>query len=173
MQLEEVGGGGAFHCSCSCGLNNDIITSHGLRSTPKTSKSTSDLQRHITVRVGPYAHTQSIKVPKCFVCIQYGCRIQFEACCSLNSDITTSYWLRSTPETPKSTPDLQRCINVMVTPYVHTQHIKAPKHFVYIPYGCRIQSEACCGLNFDITTSHGLRSTPKIPKSTPLTCRGA
>ena len=126
-----------------CSLNNDITTSYGLRSTPKTSKSTPALQRCMNARVAPHAHTQHIKVPKGFVYIQYGCGVQFEACCSLNNDITTSYRLRSTPKTPKSTPDLQRCINVRVAPYVHTQHIKVPKHFVYTPYRCRIQSEAC------------------------------
>jgi hypothetical protein len=27
-----------------------------------------------------------------------------------------------------------------------------PKHFVYIQYGCGMQSEASCSLNHDITT---------------------
>ncbi len=51
-------------------------------------------------------------MPKHFVYIQYGCGIQSEACSSLNNDIITSHKLRSTPKTPKSTPDLQRCIKV-------------------------------------------------------------
>ena len=52
-----------------------------------------------------------------------------------------------------------------MAPYAHTQHIKVPQHFVYIQYGCGIQSEAYCGLIDGITTSHELRSTPKTPKS--------
>jgi hypothetical protein len=150
-----------------CSLYHYITTLHGLRSTPKTPKSTPDLQRRITVRVAPYAHTQHIKVPQHFLYIQYGCGIQSEAYCGLNHDITTSHRLRSTPKTPKSTLHLQRCITVRVASYTHTQHIKVPKYFVYIQYGCGIQSEACCGLNHDITTSYRLRSTPKSPKSTP------
>ena len=67
--------------------------------------------------------------------------------------------------------DNNGCINVRVAPYANTQHIKVPKYFVYIPYGCRIQSEACCGLNFDITTSHpALRFTPN--KTQAYHCKG-
>jgi hypothetical protein len=56
--------------------------------------------------------------------------------------------LRSTTKrTPKSNPDLQRRIALWVDPYAYTQHIKVPKHFVYIQYGYGIQSGACCGLN--------------------------
>ncbi len=72
------------------------------------------------------------------------------------------------PKTPRSTPDLHRRITVVrVAPYAHIQHIKVTKHFVYIQYGCGMQTEACCCLNNDITTSHGLRSTPNTPTSTP------
>jgi hypothetical protein len=39
--------------------------------------------------------------------------------------------------------------------------------------GCGIQSEACCGLNFDITTSHQLSGLPPKPQNSPPTCRGA
>ena len=80
--------------------------------------------------------------------------------------------LGSTPKTPKFTTDLQRRITVRVAPYAYKQHIKVPKHFVYIQYGCGIQSEACCSLNNYITTLHGLRSTPKTPKSTRDLQRG-
>ncbi len=86
---------------------------------------------------------------------------QKESCCGLNFDITTSHQLGSTPKTPKFTTDLQR--RITVTPYAsYKQHTKVPKHFVYIQYGCGIQSEDCCSLSFDIMTSHwltGLQST--------------
>ncbi len=133
-----------------------------------TPKSTPDLQRCITVRVVPYTHTQHIKVPKHFVYIQYGYGIQSEACCGLNNDNRTSFGLKSTPKTPKSTPNWHSPNSVRVVPYAHSHHIKVPKHFIYIQYGCWIQSEACCGLYHYITTlAHGLRSTKKSPKSSP------
>ena len=51
--------------------------------------------------------------------------------------------------------------SVRVVPYAHTQHIKVPKHFVYIQYRFVIQSEACC------STLHGVGSTPVISKTHP------
>ena len=84
----------------------------------------------------------------------------------------TLYGLPPKP-TPKPTPHLHRCITVRVAPYAHTQHIKVPKGFVYIQYGCGIQSEACSSLNNDITTSYRLRSTLKSQNSTPDLQRGA
>ncbi len=71
------------------------------------------------------------------------------------------------PKTPESTPHLHRPSSARIDPYVHSHHIKVPKHFVYIQYGCGIQCEACCILNHDITTSLGLGSTPNTPKSIP------
>ena len=117
------------------------------------------------------------KVPKHFLYIQYGCRIQSGACCSLNHDIATSLGLRSTPKTPKSTapkstPDLHRPNTVRVDTYAHTQNIKVPKHFVHIQSGCGIQSEACCSLNHDISKSLGFRSAPQNPQNLPPTCIG-
>jgi hypothetical protein len=100
-----------------CSLNNDIATSLGLRSAPKTPKPTPHLHRPSSVRVDPYVHSHHINVPKYFVNIQYGCWIQYEACCSLKHDITRiSPGLRSGPNIPKSTPHL-------VDPYVHSHHI--------------------------------------------------
>ena len=46
-----------------------------------------------------------------------------------------------------------------VLQYAHPQHIKVLKHFVYIQYGCGIQSEASCSLNHDTTTSFGFGHT--------------
>ena len=119
--------------------------------------STMTLQHHSGKDLAPKTRpfTPSQASLKHFAYIQYGCGIQSEACCSLNHDITrTSPGLRSGPNTPKSIPHL-------VDPCVHSHHIKVPKHFVYIQYGCGIQSEDCCSLNNDITISHQLRSTLK------------
>ena len=124
--------------------STDITTSIsiGLRSAPKPQSPPPTCTGLNIVRVDPYAHSHHIKVPKHFVYIQYGCGIQSEACCSLNYDFTTSLRLRSAPKTPKPTPHLHRPSSVRVDPYVHSHHINVPKNFVYIQYGCWIQSEA-------------------------------
>jgi hypothetical protein len=59
-----------------------------LRFTPKTQKSTHDFL------LAEMYQCKGVKVPKYFVCIAYGCRIQSEAC-GLNNDSTTSSRLRS------------------------------------------------------------------------------
>ena len=133
---------------------------------PKKQNQSPTLHMPNSVRMDPYDHSHHIKVPKHFAYIQYGCGIQSEACCSLDHDITTSLGLRSTPKKTRSAPHLHRDISVRVDPYAHSHHIKVPKHFAYIQYGCGVQSKACCSLNHDITTSLGLRSTLKSPKST-------
>jgi hypothetical protein len=86
---------------------------------------------------------------------------------SLNHEITSSLGLRSTSISPKINPDLHRHNSVRVDPYAHPQHIKVLKHFVYIQYGCGMQSEAYVNHSHDITTSLRLRSTPISRKSTP------
>ena len=133
---------------------------------PKKQNQSPTLHMPNSVRMDPYDHSHHIKVPKHFAYIQYGCGIQSEACCSLDHDITTSLGLRSTPKKTRSAPHLHRDISVRVDPYAHSHHIKVPKHFAYIQYGCGVQSKACCSLNHDIKTSLGLRSTLKSPKST-------
>ncbi len=85
----------------------------------------------------------------------------------LNHDITASLGLSPTPIFLKSTPDLRRCNSVRVHPYAHPQHIKVLKHFVYIQYGCGMQSMGVWSLNHDIATSLGLSPTSIFQKSTP------
>ena len=106
---------------------------------------------------------------------------QSEACCSLNHDITTQHHLgsRSTPNTPKSTPDLQRHITVKVVPYTHhTQHIKVLKHFIHLIWIWDPVWSLCCGLNNDITRVpyqigiFWLVPKTKTPKSNPDLHRG-
>jgi hypothetical protein len=143
-----------------------IMTVHsslGLRSTPKTPKFTPDLHRHRpnSLRVDPYGHSHHIKVPKHFVHIQYGCGVQSEASCSLNHDITTSLGLRSTLLKDQTfAPHLPRCKSVRVDPYGHSHHTKLPTHFVYIQYGCPMQSEASSSLN--ITRAQIYPQNPQI-----------
>ena len=67
----------------------------------------------------------------------------------------------------KSTPDLHRCKSVRVHPCAHSQHIKVLKLFIYMYYGCGMQSTGVLSLNHDITTSLGLAHTPIFQKWSP------
>ena len=59
-------------------------------------------------------------------------------------------------------------------PYAHPQHLKLLKHFVYIQYGCGMQSMGVCSLNHDTTTSYRLGHTPFSLKCTnTCTCNTA
>jgi hypothetical protein len=134
---------------------------------PNFQKFTPALHRHNSVRVDPYAHSQHIKVLKHFVYIWYGCGMQSMGVWSLNHDITTSLGLIHTPNIQKFTPALHRHNSVRVDPYAHSQHIKVLKLFIYIYYGCGMQSTGVWSLNYDITTSLGLAHTPIFQNWSP------
>ncbi len=51
--------------------------------------------------------------------------------------------------------------------HAHSQHIKVLKHFVYIQYGCGIQSEASYSLKYDATTSFMFAHTPIFQNLAP------
>jgi hypothetical protein len=106
-----------------------------------------------------------------FVYIWYGCGMQSMGVWSLNHDITTSLGLSPTPIFLESTPGLQRRNSVRVHPYAYSQHIKVLKHFVYILYGCGMQSTGVWSLNHDIATCSG-SALPQFSKNPPLTCTG-
>jgi hypothetical protein len=80
-------------------------------------------------------------------------------------------WAPPYPNFPKFGPHLYRYSSVGVHPYAHPQHMKVLKHFLYIQYGCGMQSVVVYGLNHDTATSFGLRLTPIIQKLAP-TCTG-
>ena len=52
-------------------------------------------------------------------------------------------------------------------PYDRPQHLKVLKHFVYIHYGCGMQSMGVCCFNHDTTTSYRLSHIPFSLKFTP------
>ncbi len=83
---------------------------------------------------------------------------------SLNHDFTTSLGLNRTPNSPKIHTHLQRHISVRVHPHVHPQHIKVLKYFVFIFYGCGMQSTGLWSLNHDFTISVGVSHTLNFPK---------
>ncbi len=102
--------------------------------------STPDLHRHYDIRMGPYAHSQHIKVLKQCAYIWYGCGMQSTGVQSINHHITTSLGLSPAQTFLNSTPDLHMHKNVRVDPYAHSQHITVLKHFIYIQYGYGMQS---------------------------------
>ncbi len=113
------------------------------------------------IMMHPYAHPQHLKVLKHFVFIQYGCGMQSMGVFSLNHDTATSYRLGHTPFSLKSPPTC--------TWYAHPQRLKVLKRFVYIQYGCEMQSMGVFSLNHDTTTSYRLGHPPFFLKFTP-TC---
>ncbi len=124
---------------------------------------------HRRLRVDPHAHSQHIKVLKHLIhsiwmwdAVHGGLEPQP----SHDYNIT---WVQPYP-TPlflKSIPELHRHNSVRGESYAHSQHIKVLKHFIYIWYGCGMQSMGVWNLNHHITTSLGLSPTPIFLKSTP------
>jgi hypothetical protein len=106
------------------------------------------------IKVYPYAHPQHLKVLKHFAYIHYGCGMQSMGVCSLIHDTTIQ--AQPYPSFPKIHPHLHMYYGIRVYPYAHPQHLKVLKHFVYIQYGCGMQSKGVCGLNHDTTTSYRL-----------------
>ena len=90
--------------------------------------------------------------------------------CSLNHDITTSLGLSHAPIFLKIHPHLYGHNSVRVHPYAHPQHLKVLKHFLFIQYGCGIQSLALgvwiWSLNHDTTQSFRLGHT-HFPSNSP------
>jgi hypothetical protein len=89
--------------------------------------------------------------------------------CSVNHDTTTSLGLSHVPIFLKSTLHPYGRNSVRVHPYAHPQHLKVLKHFLYIQYGCGMQSMGVCSLNHDTTTSYRLGHTLFFLNFTP-TC---
>ena len=81
-----------------------------------------------------------------------------------------------TPLSLKAPPTCTCNTAIMIHPYTHPQHLKVLKHFVYIQYGCGMQSMEVFSLNHDTntTTSHRLGHTQFFLKLTPTcTCNTA
>ncbi len=80
-------------------------------------------------------------------------------------------WAPPYPNFPKVGPRLHSYISVRVHPYAHPQHMKVLNYFLYIQYGCGMQSVVVNSLNHDTTTSFGPRLTPIFQNLAP-TCTG-
>ncbi len=81
---------------------------------------------------------------------------------------------RPYPIFPKYTPTCICNTAIRMYPYANPQHLKVLKHFVYIQYGCGMQSMGVCSLNHETATSYRLGHTPFSLKFTPTnTCNTA
>jgi hypothetical protein len=106
------------------------------------------------VRVHPNAIPQHMKVLKHFIVyMYYGCVMQSGVGCSLNNDTTMSFWLCQTPIFQNLPPPLHHHNCVRVHHNAFPQHMKVLKHFIYVYYGCVMQSGVVYSLNNDTTMS--------------------
>jgi len=114
-----------------------------------------------------------MKVLKHFICMYYGCVMQSGVVYSLNNDTTTSFWLRLTPIFQNLPPPPAQYTCVRVHPNAIPQHMKVLKHFIYMDYGCVMQSGVVYSHNKVKTMSFQLRLTPIFqnlpPPSTVIT----
>ncbi len=72
----------------------------------------------------------------------------------------------------KSPPHHPRYDSLSVHPYAHPKHIKVLKHFIYIQYGCEMQSVGVPSLSHGSTVSFGSTLLPHFSKKSPPTCTG-
>ncbi len=80
-------------------------------------------------------------------------------------------WAPPYPNFSKFGPHLHMYSPVRVHSYAHPQHMKVLNHFLYIQYGCGMQSGMVHSLNHDTITSFGLHLTPIFQNLAP-TCAG-
>jgi hypothetical protein len=79
-------------------------------------------------------------------------------------------WAPPYPNFPKFGPHLHMYNCERVHPYPHPQHMKVLNHFLYIQYGCGMQSEMVSSLNYDtIASYYGLHLTTNF-QNLPPTC---
>ena len=71
------------------------------------------------------------------------------------------------PNFPKFAPPLYRYNCVRVHPNAFPQHMKVLKHFIYMYYGCVMQSGVVYSLNNDTTMSFSLHLTPIFQNLAP------
>jgi hypothetical protein len=89
-----------------------------------------------------------MKVLKHFIYMYYGCVMQSGVVYSLNkNDTTMSFWLHLTPTFQNLPPPLNHHACVRVHPNAFPQHMKVLKHFIYMYYGCVMQSGVVYSLN--------------------------
>ena len=155
-----------YGCKKQSGVFYSLKTWHhdvtGALPYPQISKFRPHLHTCNSVKVHPYAHPQHMKWLKHFQCIQYRCKKQSEVVYSLKHDTMMLIGLSFTPKFPKFGPHLHMCNCVRVNPYSHPKHMKWLKHFLYIQYGCEIQSEVVYSLKHETNCYLGSPSPPNF-----------
>ena len=115
-----------------------------------------DLHMYYGYKNAPICPSTAYQGSKQFEYIQYGIGMHSMGVFSLNHDTKTSYrlghtpvcFLKFTPTAPTST-----CKDAPICPPTASQ---GAKHFIYIQYGCGMQSMGVGSLNHDTTTSYRL-----------------
>ncbi len=118
-------------------------------------------------RVHPYAYQQ-----------QWWCSNTFH---TSNMDVGSSQWLSTAStlsscyhfiiatvtQTYQNLGQLCQWNCVRVHPYAYPQQMIVLKHFIYIQYGCGMQSAGVCNLNHDAMTQFVIHLTPIFQISAP------
>jgi hypothetical protein len=137
-------------------------------------------------KIHPHLHTAYVIRLKCVPICPWSSTSQgAQTLCISNMDVGCSQWgLAASTMTPqhhtgsdiqhfplKFTPTCTCNTAIRMHPYANPQHLKVLKHFVfvYIQYGCGMQSMGACSLNHYTATSYRLCDTPFFLKFTP-TC---
>ncbi len=155
-------------------LNHDTTISFGFHLTQFPKFGPHPLHRYNSVRVHPYAHNTAYEDANTLFIHSIWIRDAVSSGLQPQPWHHTVIWAMPYPNFPKFGPHPLHSYNsVIVHPYAHPQHMKVLKHFMFIQYGCGMQSVVVYSLNHDhdTTTSFGLRLTPILQDLAP-TCTG-
>ena len=115
------------------------------------------LHHHNCVRVHPNAFPRHMKVLKHFICMYYGCVMQFESFYSLNDSVVGSFLHLHHIWFHRTFPDIWGIVcggnGVSVLPYAHPQLFKVFKHLKYVWRRCGMQFERFYSLNDGVVGS--------------------
>jgi hypothetical protein len=76
-------------------------------------------------------------------------------------------WARPYPKFPKIQPHLHNRKTVRVETYAHPQLIKVLKHFIYMWYGCGMQSTGVWSLSTTTLQHHSGWTIPQVSQNPP------
>ena len=154
-----------------CSLNHDLTTSYWLSHTPFSWNSPPPA--HVMVRhKGAPIYPSTASEGATTLCVH-----PIWMWDAVNGGLKPQQWhhniiqARPYPILPKFHPHLQTYYSIRMHPYAHPQHLKVLKHFVYIQYGCGMQSMGVWSLNNDTATSYRLGHTPFYLNFTPTCTR--
>ncbi len=139
-------------------LIHDITMSFGLRLTPidKCKTNCPNLNRYDSVRVDPCAFPQHMKMTNHFIYMQIWMWDAVRG--GLEPQPWHHYviWALPYPNFPKIWPPPAQVWQWKGAPICPSIAYGGVNHFIYIQYGCRMQSVVVWSLNHDTTMSFGL-----------------